>query len=587
LELVTIYGDKMTGKIENKFVVVTLVMALVAMVFVGGYLWDKNGGVPRSGIEGSYLEISRVPPLNETAYLTAVITPKHNYTDHGNISARIVLPEGFIFIDHDDTSTLYYDRILEWGGNLTKGTNVIFGGTIKSVKIGNWTIHAKLIWGDVPINETDNPENSYEVIGILYIHVDVDSAYIHDGPFPKPGGPDVQEGYPFVPRSPMNVNLSLSNAPPLNQTAKLTCAVSSIEDAPNTTAEIVLPEGFELINGDIIWNGNIPRDGEIEFNVTIKSIKNGNWTIEASAKCMISHDSWFENGDRIYIFVSEDKASISDEPPILPECSGMGIKLNESEIPPFESIKSNSSDTNVSLPSPVELNNASRIGSGGTLTIKGRFWYKDANDNSQPLKWATVWIYDAEWWGWDYLGATLTDTDGRFTFGPISNDDGWGQDGLDIICEAVAHTSASRVESPFWGIVYKWHTQEYTNCPDGTLDVGNWIGPSSQEGAWRIFEYITDGWDYLMNGPAGYEMAKATAKWPDGDWPYYTLGGEIHIPGDDKADRSPDIVQHEYAHHVMYTIDILRNYQNFITILPSSVFPNFFQSTDVARMNSS
>ncbi|PKK85288.1 MAG: hypothetical protein CVT48_06120 [Thermoplasmata archaeon HGW-Thermoplasmata-1] len=188
------------------------------------------------------------------------------------------------------------------------------------------------------------------------------------------------------------------------------------------------------------------------------------------------------------------------------------------------------------------------------LTVVGRFLYQNANNNWMGTRWTTVYIYDVEPLGnWDYLGSVLTDSTGGFTFGPINNDDGLGQNGLDIIVVFSTTSSAAEVIDADDDI-YQCQTQEYTNCPDGTLDIGSQGCPSSQYGAWRIFTYITDGWNYLSNGPANYEMTKSTAKWPYEDWPHYHTGGEIHIPGDGDSDRSPDVIQHEYAHNVMYVI---------------------------------
>lgn len=56
---------------------------------------------------------------------------------------------------------------------------------------------------------------------------------------------------------PLEVELSISNAPALNETAELTCVVTSVRDAKNTTARIELPEGFILVSGNLTWEGDI------------------------------------------------------------------------------------------------------------------------------------------------------------------------------------------------------------------------------------------------------------------------------------------------------------------------------------------
>ena len=60
-------------------------------------------------------------------------------------------------------------------------------------------------------------------------------------PFPPP-----VEDTATAPSSPIGVDLSISNTPALNETAEITCTITSVFDAPNTSAQIILPDGFEL-----------------------------------------------------------------------------------------------------------------------------------------------------------------------------------------------------------------------------------------------------------------------------------------------------------------------------------------------------
>ena len=146
----------------------------------------------------------------------------------------------------------------------------------------------------------------------------------------------------IYPSSGMEVELSISNAPALNETAELTCVVTSVRDAKNSTVRIELPEGFILVSGDFTWAGDIivpeeeklkhprpPSDcsgpecnrlwreyeypkGRVEFSAVVKAVKVGHWNISARAR-----GEGIPGGgiDRIYISVFEDKATVSDSPP--------------------------------------------------------------------------------------------------------------------------------------------------------------------------------------------------------------------------------------------------------------------------------
>jgi len=117
-----------------------------------------------------------------------------------------------------------------------------------------------------------------------------------------------------APSSPIDLEASLSGAPPLNQFAELTCVVTSIFDAPNTTILVTLPKGFILVSGDLYWSGGIPENGKVEINAVIKAVKVGNWTIKVTAGYPFGGDSWYGDVDSVYVSVSENFAYISEKP---------------------------------------------------------------------------------------------------------------------------------------------------------------------------------------------------------------------------------------------------------------------------------
>ena len=140
-----------------------------------------------------------------------------------------------------------------------------------------------------------------------------------------------------VPSLPQRINLSISNAPALNQTTEVMCEM--LTESTNTTTEIELPEGFELVSGNLTWN-----DGG--GSVIVKAVKTGNWTITATT----THDVFTEDGilchdwtdvECIHVAVREDTAWISETPfteiPPLPPGPVMEPRVNTTlELPPNE-----------------------------------------------------------------------------------------------------------------------------------------------------------------------------------------------------------------------------------------------------------
>ncbi|MDH5481437.1 MAG: hypothetical protein OEY22_00955 [Candidatus Bathyarchaeota archaeon] len=189
----------------------------------------------------------------------------------------------------------------------------------------------------------------------------------------------------------------------------------------------------------------------------------------------------------------------------------------------------------------------------GTITVTGYWWYWFNTTHVLPITNARVEIYDEEATGTVYLGADYTDYNGYFTIGPIVNNDGPGEDGLDIIATVNATSPATRVVTPA-SVVYSAQTQTFGNRPDGEFYIGNIATQYSQRGAWWIFSYhlgLTRGWYYLSNA-VSYNTPQAIARWPYETWPHYHPGGEIHLP--DWACWWPSIILHEYGHHVMYSL---------------------------------
>lgn len=152
---------------------------------------------------------------------------------------------------------------------------------------------------------------------------------------------------------PMKIELSVSKAPALNDVTEITAKIwytgKIKENMPETIAKIILPEGFELISGDLNWKGYVKNEPQ-QFNVKVKAIKIGNWTIEANARSPPTGRGYEGGRDWIYVSVLEDNGIVSEKPFPLPkrEGSDMATDVNDSEIllkPPI--------DKNMITPKPI------------------------------------------------------------------------------------------------------------------------------------------------------------------------------------------------------------------------------------------
>ena len=123
------------------------------------------------------------------------------------------------------------------------------------------------------------------------------------------------------PASPITVEVSFPNgAPPLNKEAELTCIIKPQCILKNMSIEIRLPEGFELVSGDLSWFGDISSGDDLEvIRANVRAVKTGNWTIESRWAINPEEQSgvslvpgWIP---RIYVSVSEDSAEWGITPP--------------------------------------------------------------------------------------------------------------------------------------------------------------------------------------------------------------------------------------------------------------------------------
>jgi len=167
----------------------------------------------------------------------------------------------------------------------------------------------------------------------------------------------------------------------------------------------------------------------------------------------------------------------------------------------------------------------------GYITVSGRWWYWIDTDDRLPVGLAAVVIYDLEPDNVLYpVGSTFTDIYGYFNSDPILNDDGPGEDGLDIVVGVLTASPAAEVIDPSTNWYYFSLSDLRPDCPDGPINMGENLNATRDErGAWRTFSVhfgLTAGWHYLYS-VAGYNMPLATCLWPYGDVPSYDPATQV------------------------------------------------------------
>ncbi|MFQ5920054.1 MAG: hypothetical protein ACE5I4_08455, partial [Thermoplasmata archaeon] len=176
------------------------------------------------------------------------------------------------------------------------------------------------------------------------------------------------------------------------------------------------------------------------------------------------------------------------------------------------------------------------------------YWLEDTV-TAAPQRWATVEVWDEDAGDDDLLWTGLTDEAGNFTSGELPRADDPGQGNQDVYVRFVACNSAVCAQATN-GTTYSWRTETVSLGAEDTLSFGTRV-PESNRFAPRPFQYINNAWDYAVNlGGLGGVLGQVRVLMPDA-CTFYTLSDDtIHLCAAGLDDRSPDDVNHEYAHYV-------------------------------------
>ena len=370
------------------------------------------------------------------------------------------------------------------------------------------------------------------------------------------------------PESTMTANISFNETPLINKNVELTVDILSIVNATNTTANITLPNEIELIDGSIQWNVSLIENITSNHTITIKVNTTGNLSIETRARDPPSGSTYMGARKIVYLNVTDSDTSISDIPSLDPMWNYTKLALNTTLDPANVTINStlpnatafNDSFLRPLIDSPYNETNSSN--GSTTITVEGRFLFENRNGNDVGARFIEVYLYDADTFSSDdFLGSDLTDVNGRFSIGPVSNSDPEGGT-QDVYVRFIARSSVGNVQdsSDNW---YDAFTPRdgFPNVPDGTVDIGTWLisstNPDLEIEPWWIYDDILSGWLFMTNDASpSLSPNSVVVEWEPTSTHgthYHTDGSnEIHLLAGHADDR--DVVLHEYGHHIIPTI---------------------------------
>jgi hypothetical protein len=107
-----------------------------------------------------------------------------------------------------------------------------------------------------------------------------------------------------VPASPLQLDLALQKLPELGEEVLLTATIHSIHDTLDAHAQITLPEGAMLVDGNLAWQGDLKAEIPVHLEAVIIFTEEGDWTIRADTQKIIDELNSMGDTEHIYLHVS-------------------------------------------------------------------------------------------------------------------------------------------------------------------------------------------------------------------------------------------------------------------------------------------
>jgi len=426
---------------------------------------------------------------------------------------------------------------------------------------------------------------------------------------------DLAQEYWTAPSTPIQAVLSIDSYPPIGQPATLTCEISSILEAPGTSAQIELPATARLLDGDTNWQGDLLAGESIKLVATIAFEAEGDMAVFCRAHRVIDAENSWGDLAGLYLSIGQTDSLAGFAPIVAEERDHLGefVALGDGQViddaavqaaPPRldESIKAPPAvdpardidddavqtapsrlDEPTKAPSPrldetvepspavdpaldsddgpIASFNAAPL---GDLTITGRWRFYNRADNliAEQMIVEIVRGDNSNHLAWCY-----TDVSGYYSCGPFTNPGAAGLRSRFLSYTGFSPYSDILVTvNPDWGTTGNTDnafgtTTSVQTFSDGTHDIGSWYvtnGASYERAYWVTYDLIRV-WKYIWFGTGSSQSPQETSGPSTVEWKidsthgtHYHPGGNIHLEGADPLSNT--VVGHEYGHNIMYTV---------------------------------
>ncbi len=123
--------------------------------------------------------------------------------------------------------------------------------------------------------------------------------------------PELERDVAYYKEDSLRGDFTVTGEPILNHEVEIVLSVNPVMDAPNTSITLFLPEGIELVQGDLYWEGDIKKGDLVEILIMVKSIQEGQWEILAYVESVYSSRRKEHYPYYLYFLSAKDSGQVS------------------------------------------------------------------------------------------------------------------------------------------------------------------------------------------------------------------------------------------------------------------------------------
>jgi hypothetical protein len=245
-----------TGKKWKKSSVLFVILSFMCIMCTGCITQEEPqepGGLVLEDYFRGDFAVTGEPALNSEVEILFKLNPP---VDSFDTEIHIFLPEEIELVQGDT----------HWKGDILRDGIIEIKVIVKPVEEGQLDIH-------VYVKGMLDGKYEKDYTYFLVFLTSKDSGQVSRTHFYPP---PIEDRSVYIP-----VDLSLKSVPTPNagEEVVLTFVVIALEDMSDVKAVIVLPEEFILIDGTLEWQGDLEKEKEETFQITIKTTEEGRFEI--------------------------------------------------------------------------------------------------------------------------------------------------------------------------------------------------------------------------------------------------------------------------------------------------------------------